>query len=83
MALDNAKKDKWRVPYLICVPPSVAEIESTHESDATVDKTEFFMVCPVKDSLFVRTIYCFQGIHRKLRNGGGGHALTLNLSPEI
>jgi len=77
------KKTSGRCSYLIRVPPAVTEVESTHESNATVDETKLFVVCPVKDSLFVGTIDCFQGIHRKLRKGGGSHALTLNLTPEV
>jgi hypothetical protein len=56
---------------LIGIPSSVAEIQTTHERDMTIDQTELLMMSPEQNGVIVHAIEAFQGITRKLGQLGG------------
>jgi hypothetical protein len=47
---------------LIRVPSAEAKIKTAHESDIAIDETEFLVMCPVENDIFVDTIECFESI---------------------
>lgn len=44
---------------LVGVPTAIAQIQSAHERDLTINKAELLMMCPIHYSTIMSTIYGF------------------------
>lgn len=49
---------------LVCIPATKAEIETSHEGSLSIHKAELLMVRPVKNHIFMHSVYAFQSIAR-------------------
>lgn len=47
---------------LVGVPATKAKIQTTHESDLSVNQAQFFVMGPVQNDILVHSIQAFQGI---------------------